>query len=58
MMATNLIDQVRRIFAAADQLHLDEWLAYFVEDARFRFGNDEDVTGHEAIRLTMAQFSQ
>jgi limonene-1,2-epoxide hydrolase len=27
-----------------------------MEDARFRFGNAEFVTGHDAIRLAMAQF--
>ena len=56
MTGTNLIALVQRIFAAADQLHLDEWLTYFAEDARFRFGNAEFMTGREAIHLVMAQF--
>lgn len=55
-MGIDLIDQVRRIFAAADQMNLDQWIAYFVDDARFRFGNAEPITGHAAIRSTMAEF--
>jgi limonene-1,2-epoxide hydrolase len=56
MIRTKLIDQVHRIFATADQLKLDEWIVYFVEDARFQFGNAKPITGHDAIRSTMAQF--
>lgn len=55
-MGMDLIDQVHRIFAAADQMNLDEWIAYFVDDARFRFGNAEPITGRAAIRSTMEQF--
>jgi limonene-1,2-epoxide hydrolase len=55
-MGTKLIDRVQRIFATADRLNLDEWIAYFVEDARFQFGNTKPITGHDAIRLTMTQF--
>jgi limonene-1,2-epoxide hydrolase len=55
-MGTKLIDRVHRIFATADRLNLDEWIAYFVEDARFQFGNTKPITGHDAILATMAQF--
>jgi len=35
----NLIDRIYQVFAAADQLNLDEWIVYFTKEAQFRFGN-------------------
>ncbi len=52
----SLIDRVRCIFTAADQMRLDDWAAYFQEDAYFRFGNAAPLIGRDAIRAAMAQF--
>lgn len=52
----DLIDRVRNVFAAADQMQTDKWVAYFTDDARFRFGNADPVFGRDAIRKAMAQF--
>jgi len=45
----NLIDRIYQVFAAADQLNLDEWIVYFTKEAQFRFGNTAPVAGHEKI---------
>jgi len=52
----NLIDRIYQVFAAADQLNLDEWIVYFTKEAQFRFGNTAPVAGHDKIRQVMAQF--
>jgi len=52
----NLIDRIYQVFAAADQLNLDEWIVCFTKEAQFRFGNMAPVAGHDEIRQAMAQF--
>ncbi len=52
----NLIDRIYQVFAAADQLNLDEWIVYFTKEAQFRFDNTALVADHDKIRQAMAQF--
>jgi len=49
----NLIDRIYQVFAAADQLNLDEWIVYFTKEAQFRFGNTAPVAGQVRPRLYM-----
>ena len=47
---------VREYFASVDKLNVDNIIANFVEDGRFRFGNAEPAVGKEAIRDALAEF--
>lgn len=54
----NFISQewVREYFATVDKLNVDNIIANFVEDGRFRFGNAEPAVGKEAIRDALVEF--
>jgi len=45
-----------RIFDSVDIKDTEAFLSFFVEDARFRFGNAPAVTGKEAIREAVDGF--
>jgi ketosteroid isomerase-like protein len=47
---------VRKYFATVDKLNVDNIIANFAEDGRFRFGNAELAVGKEAIRDALAEF--
>jgi len=46
---------VREYFATVDKLNVDNLIANFVEDGRFRFGNAA-VVGKEAIQDALVEF--
>lgn len=47
---------VSGVFAAIDSLDPDRFVANLTPDAKFRFGNAEDLTGREAIKSAVAGF--
>jgi ketosteroid isomerase-like protein len=47
---------VARVFAAIDAMDTDSVVAFFADDAVFRFGNSEPVQGRAAIREALAGF--
>ncbi len=44
------LERVKEIFANADRLDLEKYVASFAEDASFQVGNNPPVEGREAIR--------
>ncbi len=47
---------VAQVFADIDSFDPDRFVAHLTEDARFRFGNADPVTGRAAIREGVAGF--
>lgn len=47
---------VRRLGAAIDTMNAGTFVEFLTEDATFRFGNGEPVTGREAIRAYVDGF--
>jgi len=53
----NLIDRIYQVFAAADQLNLDEWIVYLLKRLSSALAI-RLLSGHEKIRQAMASSSQ
>lgn len=47
---------ISELFGAVDQMNADKFVTYLTEDARFKFGNADAVTGRENIRKAVANF--
>lgn len=47
---------VGRLFEAIDRMDADDMASFLAENARFRFGNAEPVTGKKQIRDVVADF--
>lgn len=49
-------DTIKRVFAAVDRKDAEGFAAFLTNDATFRFGNAEAVTGKAGIRDAVAGF--
>ena len=47
---------VKRLFSSVDNMDTEAFLDFLEDDALFRFGSEEAVTGKEAIRETIEGF--
>ena len=47
---------IRELLATVDRMDADGFVSFLTEDATFRFGNAEAVTGRAAIREAVAGF--
>ena len=55
-MAGKDIDWVRQLFESLDAMDTEGFLRFFADDARFRFGNEQTVTGKDDIRKAVEDF--
>lgn len=55
---TRTIDEAwgRQFFTMVDRIDAQEYVSYFAPDGQVVFGNDQPITGHEAILSAMKQF--
>lgn len=51
-----LFARVRELFAAGEAKKPDEFVTFFTQEARYRFGNSDVMQGRAAIRETVAKF--
>jgi ketosteroid isomerase-like protein len=49
-------DWVRKLFSSVDDMDTEAFLDFLEDDALFRFGSEQGVTGKEAIRETIEGF--
>ncbi|GAX38303.1 nuclear transport factor 2 family protein [Nodularia sp. NIES-3585] len=47
---------IKLVFATIDQMKVEEFVAFFTEDAQFRFGNTDTVFGKQEIRVAITEF--
>ena len=50
------VEWVSRLFDSIDRMDADDMASFLTENARFRFGNAEPVTGKKQIRDVVAGF--
>ena len=50
------VEWVSRLFDSIDRMDADDMASFLTENARFRFGNAEPVTGKKLIRDVVAGF--
>jgi uncharacterized protein (TIGR02246 family) len=53
---TDYDNWIKELFQAIDQMDADKFSEFFVDEARFIFGNSDAVIGREAIREYVAGF--
>lgn len=47
---------VERVYRLVDAKNADEYVSFLADDASFRYGNSDAVTGRQAIRQTLSEF--
>lgn len=55
-MTTTSDDFSARMFAAADDLDVDNYVGFLARDVYFRFGNAEPISGRKAVREAVGAF--
>lgn len=56
MQTASMTDVVKRLFEVGEAKKPDEFASFFTEDARYRFGNADAVSGRADIRDAVANF--
>lgn len=52
------IDILKQVFLAGESMDIDNFVRFFSDDAVYRFGNSNIVSGHEGIKQSSIDFLQ